>query len=493
MVAFLAIAGALTSCASAPGPNGPVRHGSTRGNAAPTPADAASVAWDYEVTVDAALDLDVRATFRGPMAGDLRVDDAATRFVQRLELEEGTSRVDRAPAAGDAPSWRAIGLDDRAHRAACASRCTVRYHVRLRDAAKAVADLDVAIMAGGAVFAPPSTWLVRPSEVPAGRYRFHVAAAPPMKFATGVRPAPGRADTYEAPASTLEDAAFAGFGALRLGHVADPAIERATAPELALTDDLVDAWLRAEASAIGSYIGRPPGGHAMLFVAPGTSPDTGGKTLGGGGASIFIRLGTKVTARNILEDWVVAHELIHVAFPDVDRRYSWFSEGLATYVEPIARAHEGLVTPEKVWADMIEGLPQGMPGPRDGGLDGSQEWGRLYWGGALYFLLADVRIRERTSNARGLQDAVRAVVATGANIETMWPLSRIIEVGDRATGTTVMREVYGELGPRRAQVDIEALFRRLGVRKEGGSVRFDDAAPLAGVRDAILPRQRPQR
>ena len=29
-------------------------------------------------------------------------------------------------------------------------------------------------------------------------------------------------------------------------------------------------------------------------------------------------------------DWVVAHELVHVTFPDLDRRYTWFSEGLAT-------------------------------------------------------------------------------------------------------------------------------------------------------------------
>jgi len=468
---LLAATFVVVSCASSPPGGGPP----TRST--PAPVDAQLVAWDYDVTVDAALDLDVRATFRGPITGAdrLRVDDAATSFVDRVELEE-------APGA-----WRKIALDDAALVAACTNRCTVRYHFRLRDAAKAIADLDVAVAAGGAIFAPPSTWLVRPAQVPAGRYRFHIAAAPPVRFATGVRGA-GSKETYEAPASSLEEAAFAAFGALRIGHVADPAIERAIAPELALSDEVVTSWLRAEVGAIAGYFGRPPDGHAMLFVAPGKTAETGGKTLGSGGASMVIRVGTKVTDRTLPEDWVVAHELIHVAFPDVERRYTWFAEGLATYVEPIARSHSGLVTAEKVWADMIDGLPQGLPGSREGGLDGEHDWGRVYWGGALYFLLADIRIRQQTSNTRGLRDALRSVVATGANVETMWPLARVLETGDRATGTKVMRELYDEFGPRRAQIDLAALFTRLGMRKENGVVRFDDSAPLAAIRDAILPR-----
>ena len=127
--------------------------------------------------------------------------------------------------------------------------------------------------------------------------------------------------------------------------------------------------------------------------------------------------------------------------------------------------------------------------PRDGGLDGARDWGRVYWGGALYFLLADVRIRERTAGARGLEDALRAVVAKDGNVEAMWPLSRVLEIGDGATGTTVMRELYDELGRAHATVDLDALFRRLGVRVEHGVATFDDRAPLAAVRDAILPRR----
>ena len=455
---------------------------------APSPATSGAdgaVAWSYEIAVDAALDLDVRATFHGPIDVPLVVDPAATRFVTAVEVEEPTG-------------WRKTDLGDARWASACASTCTLRYHFRLRDAAKALGDVDVAILSGGAIFAPPSTWLARPRSAGAASrasYRFHVVTPPGVRFATGIRAASGAAragagavqGTYEAPIASLEEAAFAGFGALRVGHLADPGIERAIAPDVSFSDDVVTHWLKAEVDAVTSYFGHAPDDYAMLFIAPGTSDDTGGKTLGGGGASLLVRLGKNVKARDLDDDWVVAHELIHVAFPDLDRRYTWFSEGLATYAEPIARERMGLVKREKVWAEMLEGFPQGLPGPNDGGLDGTREWGRTYWGGALYFFLADVRIRERTNGAKSLEDALHAVVATGGNVEGMWPLARVLDIGDAATGTNVLHELYDELGPKRGNVDLDAVLRRLGVRLDGHVVRFDDRAPLAAARDAILP------
>ena len=75
-----------------------------------------------------------------------------------------------------------------------------------------------------------------------------------------------------------------------------------------------------------------------------------------------------------------------------------------------ARARTGELSTEKVWGDLVRGLPQGLPGRGDEGLDRTHTWGRTYWGGALFWLLADVEIRERTGNRFGLEDALRAVL-----------------------------------------------------------------------------------
>ena len=113
-------------------------------------------------------------------------------------------------------------------------------------------------------------------------------------------------------------------------------------------------------------------------------------------------------------------------------------EGLATYVEPIARAQAGELSVHKVWGDLVRGLPQGLPRDGDRGLDHTPTWGRTYWGGALFYLLADVEIRRRTDNRRGLQDALRAIVAAGGNIARYWPVEKVLAAGDKGTGTQVL-------------------------------------------------------
>ena len=129
----------------------------------------------------------------------------------------------------------------------------------------------------------------------------------------------------------------------------------------------------------------------------------------------------------------MVHEMVHLAFPQVAKQHHWIEEGLATYIEPWARLGIGQLTEETVWKDLVEGLPKGLPGPEDKEIDGTPTWGRTYWGGALFCLLADVEIRKRTANQRGLHDAVRGIVAAGGSMQEQWSLTRTLEIGDQAT------------------------------------------------------------
>ena len=92
--------------------------------------------------------------------------------------------------------------------------------------------------------------------------------------------------------------------------------------------------------------------------------------------------------------------MFHLSQPDLDDDYSWMSEGMADYLEPVARIRVGQITPEKFWQDLVDGLPNGLPASSDRGLDNTHTWGRTYWGGSLYWLLADIRIRQQTPVAR---------------------------------------------------------------------------------------------
>ena len=159
--------------------------------------------------------------------------------------------------------------------------------------------------------------------------------------------------------------------------------------------------------------------------------------------------------------------------------------GLATYIEPIARAQTGQLSVTQVWGDMVDGMPQGEPHEGDLGLDHTQTWARTYWGGAMFCLVADVSIRRQTGNTKGLQDALRAIVDAGGTIDKTWPLLHTLALGDHATGTTVLTDLYKKWSSTPSQVDLNALWNQLGVHSSGKHIEFDSTAPLAQIREAI--------
>lgn len=250
-------------------------------------------------------------------------------------------------------------------------------------------------------------------------------------------------------------------------------------------------WLDKAEDAIAVYFGEFPLRKATVRVNwTGGRRSGHGEAFGRRGALVKINLGREATDEDLADDWELTHELVHLTFPDLEERHHWLEEGLATYVEPIARARAGQLTPERVWRDMMDGMPKGEPMEGDRGLDFTHTWGRTYWGGALFALRADVEIRRRTQNRFGLEHALRAIRAAGGTIESSWSIDRVIEVGDGATGVPVLRELYDEMKGAPVVVDLPALWKSLGVVKQGRMVEFDDSAPLAGVRKSMTERQR---
>lgn len=248
-------------------------------------------------------------------------------------------------------------------------------------------------------------------------------------------------------------------------------------------------WVTKAAEAVSAFYGAFPVARTGVLIVPvaGEEGIVQGTTWGEPRAFTRIRLGQHTTQADLLGDWEMTHEFVHLAFPSVSDQHHWIEEGLATYIEPLARAQIGLIPPPAVWNDMMRDMPKGEPAAGDRGLDNTHTWGRTYWGGAMFCLLADVEIRERTGNQKGLKDALRAIASQGGTIEADWPLRRAFEAGDKATGTSVLVDLYRELGNQSKVVDLDALWARLGVRRGSAGVVFDDDAPLAAIRQQMIP------
>jgi len=432
----------------------------------------------YQVTASAAareLVIEARIPAFPDLDGELSVDDGAEPFVRDVAIISAQGEV---PIERRGDSWFAPG---------CAARgCRLRYRFALREAATARHDDDLAALYGEIVESPPGAWLLRPLRLPAGESaELSVSTPEGMRFVAGLPRGPLRA-------SALGDLPYAAFGELRVEQLrlegGTLTVALAKAQRRQSEEDLL-AWIRSSAELVSRYFGRLPADGAALIVLSAPGDQIHGRARGTGGASILFFLGSDLDNAEARRSWELVHELVHLDFPSLPRRHLWAEEGLATYVESIARARAGELSPEKVWGDLVRGLPQGLPRPGDEGLDRTHTWGRTYWGGALFWLLADVEIREQTGNRFGLEHALRAVVAQGGSIADRWPLPRAFEVGDRAVGTKVLEELYAQMGPLPGDVDLDALFRRLGVALRGEGVEFDDRAPLARVRRAITERR----
>jgi hypothetical protein len=251
--------------------------------------------------------------------------------------------------------------------------------------------------------------------------------------------------------------------------------------------DMLLDWVLYSAKTVSQYYGRFPvdrvqiklqvsGGFAVRF----------GQAFGGDSPHLRIVIGEDITPEMLARDWILVHEMVHLAMADIPPQQRWLLEGLATYVESIARAQQGHLSEEFVWNGFLLRMPQGLPKSGDEGLDKTPTWGRTYWGGAIFCLLADIEIRKLTDNQYSLRDALRGILEDGYSMKASTSVMQVFESGDRATGVAVMVPLYNKMKADPYPVDLDALWLSLGVTITDDQVKYNDNAPMAHIRRQLL-------
>ncbi len=269
-------------------------------------------------------------------------------------------------------------------------------------------------------------------------------------------------------------------GGARLEVQLDPAFG------LALRSLLLQ-WVSRAATVVAAYFGRfPLPNLEVLVLAAGPGGVQGGTAFAEPAPYLRLRVSPRTSAAQLRQDWVLVHEMTHLALPQLPRQQAWFHEGVATYVEAVARTRSRLLTPEQLWAGFAAGMPQGQPGEGDRGLDHTPTWGRTYWGGAMFCLLADVQMRQRSAGRASLQQALRGVLAAGGNYTQAWSLAKLLALADQSVGQHCLVELHASMGARAVPVALDELWRDLGVDvTAAGAVSLRNDAPLARWRMAI--------
>jgi hypothetical protein len=426
--------------------------------------------WSYaiEPPANGATVLRVEATF-----GDARValaSDYARAAIRSFEM--------RTPAGYRAAPMNARGysLDG------CASPCSVRYALDFGTLADACGRLLCGMRVGDSFVTMAASWLVRPE----GDAPIELRTRGAGPFALGMRK---RADgVYTFRASELEESSYTAFGSMRLRRAAPIDIALLSRP-LAMTDDAVATWVGEARGVISDFFGRFPTDTTLIVIPVAGDGVRFGTVSARTGASVALLVGDAMPASATHEDWVLVHELFHLGTPTFVGEGRWLEEGLATYYEPILRARAGWMTEEDLWTHFADQMPRGVHDADEApDIEDRDDINSMYWGGALFCLVADVRIRERTRGAHSLDDVLRSVLADGGDVTRVWSVRDFLARGDAVTGTTVLRELRAEFA-RGDAVDLGKLEESLGVAWKGsGRAVLRADAPASALRTAISRR-----
>ncbi|MBL8196765.1 MAG: hypothetical protein JNM06_23435 [Blastocatellia bacterium] len=438
--------------------------------------------WHYEVTAIAeGKELLVEAMLPPGISEKLRVFPNAEDYLKNLEI------------ALNNDTWQPIvqkGGFWFLPKSATNRGCRIRYRYLLAESAKANNDLEIAKLGNEIIYAPPSTWLIHPAYKNFNyQATFHVKTPAGISFVSGAFPTENK-DTYQVPSSEIHQLTYSAFGKMRLHTIklAGGKIDLAIAPgSNSIDDEQVISWVKKAGQSIATYYDGFPVNRALVIARVHRGRGIGGgSAIGNAGASVNIAVGTNTRQSDFDTDWIITHELAHIGFPSVPRtKHAWLEEGTATYIEPVARVRTGEHSREEFWKEMVENMYQGLPEYGDKGLDNTPTWGRTYWGGALFCLLADVEIRQKTKNRYGLEHAFRGIVSSGGTINNDWDVITTLTEGDKAIGVSVLVPLYNKMKATPVKVDLQDLWKRLGVENYNGEITFNDDAPLAHIRDAI--------
>lgn len=382
-----------------------------------------------------------------------------------------------------------------------------RYRFDVSGFARTVDSTSVAVLRGASALLTLGGWLLEPQgydRLPAIDIRM-ATDDPGLRFATGL---PGLGGAWRLAGTPVRYAGFTAFGrfAYRALEVAAPGSLRPGQPprrgilRLAILDgvgqaaiaDLV-AWVEGTVQAQSNYWHGFTALHGLVALVPvDTQRSVGfGRAENGGGVSVMVEVGKHADRHRLFDDWVLVHELIHTGMPYIRGRGSWLMEGAATYVEPIIRARAGWKTEEEVWREWVEDMPQGVPAFSRGLASASGR--EKYWAGALFMLLADLDIRRDSGGAKGLEDCLGGVLWNGLDGTRSAGVVDYAAACDRVTGTRAMSTLVERHYRKAEQVDLDRLWRELGVAKVAGRIVLDDAAPAARWRRLIVPGTHPAR
>ncbi|MEO8164671.1 MAG: hypothetical protein ABI619_04675 [Betaproteobacteria bacterium] len=257
----------------------------------------------------------------------------------------------------------------------------------------------------------------------------------------------------------------------------------------------LEHWIEGAARNAAQLYGRFPVPRVQIIVVPargGTSPVPWAYVSRGGGPAIHLFVDTTRPLSELEHDWSLTHEMSHLFLPYVVSRDAWLFEGIPTYLQNVLMARGGAIDVELAWARMRSGFQSGARVHPELSLARANDriaYGnslRVYWAGAAMMLRADILLRERSRGTQSLDSALEQLSRCCALEPRRWSAQEVIARLDELTATTIFSDVARDQFAAEGFPDYAYTLARAGVIFDGGQLTFDNAAPWAAERDALM-------
>jgi len=265
-------------------------------------------------------------------------------------------------------------------------------------------------------------------------------------------------------------------------------------PPDAARADRLQAWLaecaRAQLSAFGRFPLREATVRVRLVPRRGRdpSPVPWGQTVREDGVSVLLFVRDDAGEEELRADWTAVHELSHLFHPYLGDSGRWLAEGLASYYQNVLRARAGLLDGEEAWRRLDGGFRRGREvgaGPRMDAI-GWQRGStmRIYWGGAAFWLDADLALRRE--HGRSLDQVLAAYSRCCLREDSRSAPDAFIAALDRAGGGGTIARTYARHAAMTGFAPLDRDYAALGIETDGAQLRFSPDPAKARLRAAIM-------
>lgn len=195
-------------------------------------------------------------------------------------------------------------------------------------------------------------------------------------------------------------------------------------------------------------------------------------------------------------DWTAYHELSHLFIPYPGDADVWFSEGLASYYQNVLQYRAGLLTEQQAWQKLYDGFERGRNDDRNDHLTLAQltprmrqkrAFMRVYWSGALYFLEANVAVRELSKGRTTLDSILRDFGACCLDRRQRWDGKEIAAEFDRLADTDLFLPLYERYEASTAIPDYRSQLAAAGVEVRGERVEVAEPGFLDSAETPMNP------